>query len=404
MTGPLEGIRVLDFTSMVAGPVATMMLADQGADVIKIEPPNGELMRHLSRGRNGMSASFLSCNRNKRSMAVDLKSAQGLEIVRRLIASAAVAVHNFRPGVAERMGLGEDAVRAIRSDIVYVSITGFGESGPYAGQRAYDPVIQALSGLAEIQRDRDTGRPRMVRTIIADYTTALTAAQAITAALFARERSGQGQHVRLAMLDAMISYLWPEAMPSLTFVGEEQDPSDGEVGPDLVFATKDRYITAGALSDDEWAGMCRAFNREDLIEDPRFKTANLRSKNAVERREIATAELEKWTASEILPRLLANDVPSAPVLSRFELLEEPQVRENHILEEHESPTFGKVRLPRPAALFDRTPAGIRSLAPILGADSSAILGELGYSADAIARLEDSRVVRCRDGNLTERPQ
>lgn len=404
MTGPLEGIRVLDFTSMVAGPVATMMLADQGADVIKIEPPNGELMRHLSRGRNGMSASFLSCNRNKRSMAVDLKSPQGLEIVRRLIASAAVAVHNFRPGVAERMGLGEDAVRAIRSDIVYVSITGFGESGPYAGQRAYDPVIQALSGLAEIQRDRDTGRPRMVRTIIADYTTALTAAQAITAALFARERSGQGQHIRIAMLDAMISYLWPEAMPSLTFVGDEQDPSEGEVGPDLVFATQDRYITAGALSDDEWAGMCRAFNREDLIADPRFKTAHLRSKNAVERREITTAELEKWTASEILPRLLANDVPSAPVLSRFELLHEPQVRENHILEEHESPAFGKVRLPRPAALFDRTPASIRNLAPILGADSSAILGELGYSADAIARLEDSRVVRRGDSNLTERPQ
>ncbi len=398
MTGPLEGIRVLDFTSMVAGPVATMMLADQGAEVIKIEPPNGELMRHLAHGRNGMSAPFLSCNRNKRSLAIDLKSAQGLEIIGKLIASAAVVVHNFRPGVAERMGLGEDAVRASRPDIIYVSITGFGESGPYAGQRAYDPVIQALSGLAEIQRDRDTGRPRMVRTIIADYTTALTASQAITAALFARERSGQGQHVRIAMLDAMIAYLWPEAMPSLTFVGEEQDPSDGEVGPDLVFATQDRYITAGALSDDEWAGMCRAFNREDLIDDPRFKTARSRSKNAVERREIATAELEKWTASEILPRLLANDVPSAPVLSRFELLKEPQVRENKILQEHESPTFGKVRMPRPAALFDRTPASIRQLAPILGADSAAILRDLGYSIEDIARLEETRVVRHAESN------
>lgn len=404
MAGPLEGIRVLDFTSMVAGPVATMMLADQGADVIKIEPPNGELMRHLAHGRNGMSAPFLSCNRNKRSLAIDLKSAQGLEIISKLIASAAVVVHNFRPGVAERMGLGEDAVRAIRSDIIYVSITGFGESGPYAGQRAYDPVIQALSGLAEIQRDRDTGRPRMVRTIIADYTTALTVSQAITAALFARERSGQGQHVRIAMLDAMISYLWPEAMPSLTFVGEEQDPSDGEVGPDLVFATQDRYITAGALSDDEWAGMCRAFNREDLIDDPRFKTARSRSINAVERREIATAELEKWTASEILPRLLANDVPSAPVLSRFELLKEPQVRENKILEEHESPTFGKVRLPRPAARFDRTPASIRELAPILGAHSAAILRDLGYSTEAIARLEETRVVRHADSNSSVRSQ
>ena len=300
MPGPLEGVRVLDFTTMVAGPVATMMLADQGAEVIKIEPPRGDLMRHLSRGRNGMSASFLCCNRNKRSLAVDLKTAEGLAIVKKLIATAQVLVHNFRPGAAERVGLGEDAVRAIRRDLVYVSISGFGERGPYAGQRAYDPVIQALSGLEEIQRDRDTGRPRMVRAIIADNTTALTAAQAITAALFARERSGQGQHVRIAMLDAMISYLWPEAMASLTFVGDEIDPSEGDQGPDLVFAAQDRYLTAAALSNDEWAGMCRALNRQDLIDDPRFKTVRDRSIHAVERREIVSAELEKWTASEIL--------------------------------------------------------------------------------------------------------
>jgi len=392
MPGALEGVRVLDLTTMVAGPVATMMLADQGADVIKVESPHGDLMRHFSRGRNGMNAGFLCCNRNKRSLAVDLKSAVGLEVIKKLIATAQVFVHNFRPGIAERMGLGEEVVRAIRRDIIYVSITGYGTNGPYANQRAYDPVIQAMSGLADVQRDRDTGRPRMVRTIIADYTTALTAAQAITAALFARERSGEGQHVRIAMLDAMISYLWPEAMPSLTFVGDETDPSDGEVGPDLVFATQDRYITAAALSDDEWAGMCRSLNRLDLINDPRFKTARDRSINAVERRTITSSELEKWRADEILPRLLANDVPSAPVVSRFELLQDQQVRENHILEEFESSAFGIVRMPRAAARFDRTPATVRTLAPILGADNAAILAELGYDADHIARLENSRVV------------
>jgi crotonobetainyl-CoA:carnitine CoA-transferase CaiB-like acyl-CoA transferase len=392
MPGAIEGVRVLDLTTMVAGPVATMMLADQGADVIKVESPHGDLMRHFSRGRNGMNAGFLSCNRNKRSLAVDLKSADGLEILKKLIATAAVLVHNFRPGIAERIGLGEEAVRAVRRDIVYVSITGYGTNGPYANQRAYDPVIQAMSGLADIQRDRDTGRPRMVRTIIADYTTALTAAQAITAALFARERTGQGQHVRISMLDAMISYLWPEAMPSLTFVGDETDPSDGEADPDLVFATQDRYITAAALSDDEWAGMCRALNRQELIGDPRFKTARDRSVNAVERRTITSAELEKWRADEILPRLLANDVPSAPVVSRFELLHDSQVRENHILEEFDSEQFGKVRMPRPAAQFDRTPAKVRALAPRLGADNAAILAELGYDADDIARLANIHVV------------
>jgi crotonobetainyl-CoA:carnitine CoA-transferase CaiB-like acyl-CoA transferase len=396
MAGPLAGVRVLDLTTMVAGPVATRMLADQGAEVIKIEPPSGDLMRRFSNGRNGMSAFFLSCNRNKRSLAVDLKAAKGLAIVQKLIATTDVLVHNFRPGAVERIGLGEEAVRGIRGDLVYVSISGFGESGPYVSQRAYDPVIQALSGLAEIQTDRDTGRPKMVRTIIADKTTALTAAQAITAALFARERSGQGQHVRIAMLDAMIAYLWPEAMPSLTFVGEERDPSEGESGPDLVFATQDRYITAAALSDDEWAGMCRALNRQDLINDPRFLTAGARSRNAVERREITAAELEKWSASEILPRLLDNDVPAAPVLSRFELLQDGQVQANHILEEYQSPVFGRVRQPRPAALFDRTPAGVRELAPLLGADNAAILSELGYSGGEIARLE-------REGVLHNQP-
>ena len=392
MAGALEGVRVLDLTTMVAGPVATMMLADQGADVIKVESPRGDLMRHFSRGRNGMNASFLSCNRNKRSLAVDLKSDDGLQILKRLIATAQVFVHNFRPGIAERIGLGEEVVRAVRRDIVYVSITGYGTKGPYANQRAYDPVIQAMSGLADIQRDRDTGRPRMVRTIIADYTTALTAAQAITAALFARERSGEGQHVRLSMLDSMISYLWPEAMPSLTFIGSETDPSDGELGPDLVFATQDRYITAAALSDDEWAGMCRALNRQELIDDPRFKNERDRSINAVERRTITSTELEKWRADEILPRLLANDVPCAPVRSRFELLQDDQVRENHILEEFESKEFGKVRMPRAAAQFDRTPAKVRTLAPILGADNATILADLGYGADDIARFENSRVL------------
>jgi crotonobetainyl-CoA:carnitine CoA-transferase CaiB-like acyl-CoA transferase len=392
MPGAMEGVRILDLTTMVAGPVATMMLADQGADVIKIESPHGDLMRHFSRGRNGMNAAFLSCNRNKRSLAVDLKSADGLDIVKKLIATAQCFVHNFRPGIAERMGLGEEVVRAIRRDIVYVSITGYGTNGPYANQRAYDPVIQAMSGLADIQRDRDTGRPRMVRTIIADYTTALTAAQAITAALFARERSGIGQHVQLSMLGAMISYMWPEAMPGLTFVGDETDPSDGEMGPDLVFATQDRYITAAALSDDEWAGMCRALNRQELIDDPRFKTARDRSINAVERRTIISSELEKWRADEILPRLLANDVPSAPVVSRFELLQDAQVRENHILEEFETEAFGKVRMPRAAAQFDRTPASVRTMAPVLGADNAAILAELGYDASGIERLESNRVV------------
>ena len=395
MPGPLEGIRVLDLTTMVSGPVATMMLGDQGADVIKIEPPAGELMRNVGIDNRGMTSSFLCCNRSKRSLCVDLKTPEGLEAVRKLVATADVLVQNFRLGAIDRMGLGEETVRAIKPDIIYVSISGFGETGPYADQRVYDPVIQALCSLADIQADRDTGRPRMVRTIVPDKTTSVTAAQAITAALFARERTGQAQHIRLAMLDTMVAYLWPEASSALSFVEREADPARGQMGLDLVYETKDRYITAGAVTDREWQGMCRALNREDLLEDERFKTASARFQHVAERREITSAEILKWPADDLLKRLKAEDVPCAPILGRRELLDDEQVRMNEIIEVHDDPTLGPVRQPRPAARFDATPAEVRSMAPFLGADNADLMTELGYTEDEIAGLTDRGVLHRR---------
>jgi crotonobetainyl-CoA:carnitine CoA-transferase CaiB-like acyl-CoA transferase len=392
MPGPLHGVRVLDLTAMISGPMATMILADQGADVIKIEPPAGDLMRHYGVMRRGMSSSFLSNNHGKRSLTVDIKSPAGLEIVLKLAATADVLVQNFRPGAIERMGLGEDTVRAAKPDIIYVSISGFGERGPYAGQRVYDPVIQALCGLAEIQSDRETGQPRMVRTVIPDKTTAVTAAQAITAALFARERTGQGQHVRLAMLDTMVAYLWPEASSSLSFVGNEADPARGQMGLDLVFKTQDRHITAGAVSDAEWQGMCRALERPDLIADERFSSVAARSKNVVERRAIMSAELAKWPSVDILRRLRSENVPCAPVLSRVEVLDDEQVVINGIIEVHDDAVLGPVRQPRPAARFSITPAAVRRLAPYLGADNREIMTELGYSANDVDRLAAAGVL------------
>ncbi len=394
MPGPLAGVRVLDLTTMVSGPVATMMLGDQGADVIKIESPGGDLMRNYGTVHRGMSSSFLSSNRNKRSLCVDIKAKEGLEIVRKLVRRADVLVQNFRPGAIERMGLGEAEVRKLRPDIIFVSISGFGETGPYAHQRVYDPVIQALCGLAEIQADRHLdGRPRMVRTIIPDKTTAVTAAQAITAALFARERSKQGQHIRIAMLDVMVAYLWPEAISSLSFVGHEADPSRGQMGLDLVFKAQDGYITAGALSNSEWEGMCNALNRPDLIDDPRFNSVALRGKNSAERRAIASGEIEKWPTKEILKRLDERSVPCAPVLSRTDLLEDEQIRINKLIEIHEDARLGPVRQPRPAALFDKTPAAIVAMAPYLGQHNAELLGELGYAEEKIARLGAAGVLR-----------
>ncbi len=396
MTGPLEGIRVLDLTTMVSGPLATMMLADQGADVVKIESPAGDIMRRTGHRFRGMSAAFLSCNRSKRALAVDLKTAEGLGIVRKLAATADVLVQNFRPGAIERMGLGEKTVRGLNPGIVFVSISGFGETGPYAHRRVYDPVIQALCGLTEIQTDRETGRPRMVRTIIPDKTTSVTAAQAITAALFARERSGEGQHVRLAMLDVMVAYLWPEASSPLSFVGNEADPARGQSGPDLVFATADGYITAGAVSDGEWAGLCRALEREELIEDARFRTPQARVENVASRRTIMTEEIARWPSAEILARLDREGVPSAPILSRTEAIEDPQLRENRMIEIREHPVLGPVRQPRPAARFEKTPSEIRGMAPFLGADNGAILAELGYDDETVARLTRAGVLHRED--------
>src|SRR5436190_8946407 len=393
MAGPLSGIRVLDLTTMVSGPVATMMLGDQGADVIKIEGPSGDLMRNYGSVHNGMSSSFLSSNRSKRSLCVDIKAKEGLEIVHKLLPTTDVLVQNFRPGAIERMGLGEATVRKLRPDIVFVSISGFGDTGPYAHQRVYDPVIQALCGLAEIQADRHLdGRPRMVRTIIPDKTTAVTAAQAITAALFARERTGQGQHIRIAMLDVMVAYLWPEAISSLSFVGNESDPARGQMGLDMVYKTKDGYITAGAVSNAEWQGMCRAFDRADLENDPRFNTVAARGKNGAERRSITSAEIEKWPTKEILKKLDACGVPCAPVLSRNDLLTDEQVRINELIEIHQDERYGPVRQPRPSARFDRTPARIARMAPFLGEHNVQLLSELGYSEADAERLALQKVV------------
>lgn len=383
---------MLDLTVIMAGPIATMMLADQGADVIKIEPPQGDLLRKLGHKHNGMSGSFLSCNRSKRSLCVDVKTDAGLEIVRKLAATADVLVQNYRPGAIDRMGLGYSVIREIRPDIIYVSMSGFGESGPYAHQRVYDPVIQAASGLADVQRDRQTGQPRMVRTVVPDKTTAVTAAQAISAALFARERTGKGQHIRLSMFDTMIAYLWPEASSSLSFVGNERDPAQGQLGLDLVFKCKDGYITAGAVSDAEWRGMCRAFKREDLLDDPRFATAAARSSNVAARRQVMSEEIAKWDRREILARLDAEGVPNTPVLDRTEVIENAQTINNEVMQTLNDPDIGEIRQPRPAARFSETPAAIQSAAPYLGADNAAILGELGYGADEIEALASTKTI------------
>ena len=396
MPGPLAGIRVLDLTSVVSGPLATMFLADQGAEVIKIEPLGGDITR---RSRQSISASgefsalFVSSNRGKRSLALDLKRPEAAKIMRKLIASSDVLVQNFRPGTMERLGFGEPALRDLNPRLIYVSISGVGESGPYARKRVYDPIIQGLSGFADLQADPKTRRPQMIRTIVADKTTAIFAAQAVTAALFARERTGEGQHIRLAMLDTMIAYLWPEAMTQYTVIGREATTADPTARPDLIFETADGYITVGTISDSEWQGFCAASGRPALAEDPRFNTPGGRAINATERILLMAEIIKERPTAEWLQRLDANDVPSAPVLRRNEVITNEQVLARELIAEFDHPDIGRVRQPKPAARFDRTPAAIRGPAPRIGEHSAIILAELGLETAEIERLAAEKIVR-----------
>lgn len=387
MPGPLHGYRIIDMTSMVSGPLATMLLADQGADVIKIEHPDGgDHTRSAPDRRAGLSAMFLNNNRNKRSVVLDLKHRRGLEVLMRLVAPADVFVQNFRPGVAERMGIGEDSIRRIRPSIVYVSISGFGDRGPYRGKPVYDPLVQALSGLATVQAGSDDTRPRLVRTILADKLTGITAAQAVTAALLARERTGEGQHVRVSMLDAVIAFLWGSDMASQTFVGDELPQQEAASFIDLIYETSDGHVSVAVQTDREWAALTRALERPGWLEDERFSTPARRQENIDERLALTQDILRTRSSAEWLARLESEGVPCAPVLTRGQMIRHPQTIENESVVEMDHTDAGRLRQARAAARFSRTPCAILRGAPRLGEHTDTVLSELGYSEAEIAEL------------------
>jgi crotonobetainyl-CoA:carnitine CoA-transferase CaiB-like acyl-CoA transferase len=393
MSGPLTGYRIIDLTAMISGPLGTMLLADQGADVIKVETPfGGDYTRAVSSRRAGFSAGFLNNNRNKRSIALNLKDPRGLEAVKRLASGADVFIQNFRPGVIERMGLGEAVIREVAPDVIYVSISGFGEKGPYAMKPTYDPLVQALSGLTTVQAGSDEARPRLVRTILPDKLTGITSAQAITAALLARERGGKGQHVRLSMLDSVIAFLWGSDMSSQTFVGEEIPQERAQSFIDLIYETTDGHISVAVQSDKEWRGLTRALDRPEWLEDARFKTAALRHQNIDARLELTQKVLRTDTSAAWLERLEAADVPCAPVLKRRDVIDHPQVVESGILVETDHPHAGRLRQARPAARFSETPAGVRFGGPRLGEHGEEILAEAGYAAAEIDALRTAGVL------------
>jgi crotonobetainyl-CoA:carnitine CoA-transferase CaiB-like acyl-CoA transferase len=393
VSGPLSGTRIIDLTAMLSGPWATMILGDQGADVIKVEPPGrGDHTRALGNRRGGLPANFVNINRSKRSVTIDLKKPEGRDLLLRLARTADVVVQNFRPGVVERLGIAEPDLRAHNPKLVYVSISGFGESGPYAAKPAYDPVIQALTGLTTVQAGSDAARPRLIRTVLPDKLTGITAAQAITAALLARERTGTGQHVRLSMLDAVLSFLWASDMGAQTWLDDPPDNQRAASFIDLIYETADGHMTVAVMTDKEWAGLARAVGKPELIDDARFRTPELRDRNVDERLALTQELLRARTTAEWLDVLEREGVPCAPALTRSEVVGHPQVAASETLFESVHPAAGRLRQTRPPARFAATPAGVRRGAPLLGEHTDEVLAELGLSGPEIARLRAAGVI------------
>jgi crotonobetainyl-CoA:carnitine CoA-transferase CaiB-like acyl-CoA transferase len=377
--GPLDGVRVLDLSAMIAGPWSCGILADQGADVIKIEEPTrGDMMRYTGSRKDDIGCPFFMANRGKRSVALDLRKPEGKAALKKLAATADVLLHSNRPGVMERLGLGYDELRAVRDDIIYVSISGFGETGPLAMKGAYDPIIQSFAGIAA-QQGRDSGQPALLRTIVCDKVTALTTAQAISSALYARSQGRGGQHVQVSLLAASAAFVWLELTRDEAFLGPGFEILPNPVEGYRLYRFADGWASVAPGGDRPFLNMLRAFGVED-VDDPRLQTFADRMKHP----DATARAMEAWQQKisviplhEAIARLEALDIPCAPVNSLAELAEHPGVVEAGIFQETDYPGFGHVREVRPPARFSDTPSRVAGPAPALGEHTESVLAEVG---------------------------
>ena len=394
MSGPLDGIRIVDLSVALTGPLAAGMLVDQGADCVKVEQaPTGDVVRWLGSTVAGISAMFQAANRGKRSIVLDLRQADGLAILRDLVADADVLVQNFRPGVAERLGVAYDDIRSIRPDIVYADLTGFGPSGPYSHRRVYDTVIQAQSGLAASQTGLNDDQPKFLKQLVCDKVTAYTACQAITAALFARSRGAGGQHLELSMLDACIAFLFVDGAEHEVILNGDHSGPQSVAANNTPLAFDGGFAAVTVPTDKEFHGLARAMGVDSSDPDlatVRDRTANREKAMAVHRavRENAT----KLTVSEAEALLDANQVPFGIVRAVNEIQDDPQVIANGVFSEFDHPAAGRVRHHRPPTRFHGTPTELREPAsPTLGQHSDEILTETGRG-DRIDELRAAGVV------------
>jgi crotonobetainyl-CoA:carnitine CoA-transferase CaiB-like acyl-CoA transferase len=394
--GPLGGIRVVDQTSVVVGPICTRTLADQGADVIKIEPPGGDLLRTLAQGARhvGMSGKFLNFNRNKRSACLDLKHADGMAALRRLIADADVFVSNVRPKAMQRAGLDFQSLAQSNPRLIYCSILAFGRGGRYFDRPAYDPIIQSLSGVAGTL-ERAIGEPRFVPMVMTDHITGLIAAQAIGFALYRRERTGHGEAIDVPMLENMASFVTSEHMAAATF-----EPPIGPTGDNRLLSpdyrplpTRDGYITVGPNTNAQAFAFFEAIGRPELKTDPRFDSASSRTSNAAAYFEVRVAGLAQRTTAEWLAIFEMLDVPAARYNSIDDLFVDPHLADIGFFEREDHPSEGPIWRTKVANTFHGGMREDRMPAPRLGEHTRAVLAGVGYSAAEIAGMIASGAVR-----------
>jgi crotonobetainyl-CoA:carnitine CoA-transferase CaiB-like acyl-CoA transferase len=390
----MRGVKIVDLSIALAGPWAVGMLADQGASVIKVEPPGlGDIGRWIGVAVGGLSAMAAVVNRGKRSIAVNLQTDEGRAIVRQLASEADVFVQNFRPGVIEKLGLSYDVLSGANPELIYCSISGFGPEGPYAKKSAYDPVVQAYGGLAFAQAGGAEAEPKLIRHTAADKITALTASQAISAALFARERGRGGQHLRLSMLESVVSFVWADAAGNEVLLDSDGSQPSSFSRDQKLWPTKDGFVIAAPVSDADVAGICRGVG-VDGYDAPEVATIMARRANADAFSELlrrVLAAVGELTTAEAIAGMEAEKAPCGAVLSPAELSDDPHVRALGMLEDSLHPMAGRMRQPRPAARFERTPSSTGAPAPGLGQHTDEILAELGL-ADRSAALRASGAV------------
>ena len=393
--GPLRGIRVIDITSMITGPLCSQQLGDLGADVIKIEPTHGEVARWMAPPQKaGLTGFYTQMNRNKRSLTVDLKNPEGIAIIKKLVESADILVENFRGGVPDRLGIGYEDLRLINDKLIFVSITGFGPTGPYSHKPAYDPLAQGLVGMMHIQGMPFGGKPQLIQSAIVDKTTATTAAGVAIAALYARDRpggTGKGQRVDVPMIDAWAANSLADMMPVDSFMPNDmQDPVPLAVL--RTFETSDGFVVGMALQDNHFQNFCTALECTELLEREGMRNVGERISDFEPWLDAIGEVMKRFTTEDLLSKLDVSGVPFGPVKTVREFAEDPQAKHNRTIFDVEHPEAGTLRYVRYAGHLSETPAAVYRHPPRLGEHTKEVLHEAGYSPAEIERFVQENIV------------